>query len=49
MMTTLKMQMTQTAPGRILLHLVCLLRGGHWNFHWAGIRRECRRLREIED
>ena len=36
--------MTQIALGRALLHLGCLLRGGRWDFHWAGIRREMTRL-----
>jgi len=40
MMTTFKMQLTRIAPGRVLLHLGCLLRGGHWDFHGAFLRRE---------
>jgi len=44
MITTFKMQLTRIAPGRVLLHLGCLLRGGRWDFHWAGIRRETSRL-----
>ena len=44
MMTTFKMQLTQIAPGRVLLHLGCLLRGGRWHFHLTGIRREIRSL-----
>ena len=44
MMTTFKMQLTRIAPGRVLLHLGCLLRGGRWDFHYAGIRREIRKL-----
>jgi len=39
MMTNLKIQLTRLAPGRVVLHLGCLLRGGLWNFHWAAIRR----------
>jgi len=44
MMTTFKMQLTRIALGRALLHLGCLLRGGRWDFHYAGIRRECRNM-----
>jgi len=40
MLTSLKIYLTRTAPGRMLLHLGCLLRGGRWDFHWACIRRE---------
>jgi len=40
MMASLKIYLTQIALGRVLLHLGCLLRGGHQDFHWAGIRRE---------
>ncbi len=40
MMTSFKLHLTRIAPGRALLHLGCLLRGGQWDFHWAGIRRE---------
>jgi hypothetical protein len=40
MMTNLKFHLTRIAPGRVLLHLGCLTRGGRWDFHWAGIRRE---------
>jgi len=39
-MTTFKMYLTRIAPGRVLLHLGCLLRGGRWDFHWGGVRRE---------
>ena len=44
MLTTFKMQLTRIALGRALLHLGCLLRGGRWDFHYAGIRRECRNM-----
>ncbi len=44
MMTKLKIQLAQNAAGRIALHLGCLLRGGRWNFHWTGVRREVDRL-----
>ena len=40
MLTNLKIQLAQKAAGRILLHLGCLLRGGRWDFHWTGVRRE---------
>jgi len=39
MTTQFKIYLTQFALGRVLLHLVCLLHDGHWNFHSAGIRR----------
>jgi len=26
--------------GRIILHLMCLMRDRKWSWHWAGIRRE---------
>ena len=34
----------QHVLGRVLLHSGCLLRGGRWEFHWAGVRRELARL-----
>lgn len=37
----MKLLLTQSTLGRILLHLACLVRGGKFNFHYAGIRREC--------
>jgi len=40
MLTNLKMKLAQHTIGRVLLHLGCLLRGGRWSYHWAGIRRE---------
>jgi hypothetical protein len=40
MMTKIKSQLAQKAAGRILLHLGCVMRGGCWEFHWAGVRRE---------
>jgi hypothetical protein len=40
MTTTCKIQMAQKSFVRVLLHLGCLLRGGHWSFHWAFLRRE---------
>jgi len=40
MLTTFKIQLTQAPLGRVLLHLGCLLRGGHWDFHGAFLRRE---------
>ena len=44
MMTNIKIHLAQNAAGRIALHLGCLLRGGRWTFHWAGVRREVGRL-----
>ena len=33
--------LTQTAFGRILLHLACAMRRpSHWNWHWQGVQRE---------
>jgi hypothetical protein len=32
--------------GRVLLHLICLMRDGHVRWHWAGMRREFNRARE---
>jgi len=43
MMTKIKIQLAQKTGGRILLHLGCLLRGGRWKFHWAGV---CRQLKQ---
>jgi len=43
-MANIKMQMTENGCGRVLLHLGCLLRGGRWEFHWAGVRRELTRM-----
>jgi hypothetical protein len=44
MMTNIKLQLAQKAAGRILLHLGCVMRGGRWEFHWAGVRREIAKL-----
>ena len=38
MMAKFKLRLTEIALGRVLLHLVCLLRDGHGNFPCAGIR-----------
>jgi len=44
-----RLRLARTAGGRILLHLSCLLRGGHSSFHLAGVKRECVQiLRSIE-
>ena len=37
----MKLFLTQSTLGRILLHTACLARGGKLHFHCAGIRREC--------
>jgi len=44
MKTTFKIQLTRIAPGRMVLHFGCLLRGGRWEFHWAGMRRELKAI-----
>ena len=44
MKANLKMQLAQNATGRILLHVGCLIRGGRWEFHWAGVRRAVARF-----
>lgn len=36
-----KLTLSQSAGGRILLHLGCLIRGGRLSFHLKGVRREC--------
>ena len=33
-------QLTQSRLGRAYLHLKCLVRGGRWSWHLAGLRRE---------
>jgi len=45
MMTNFKMRLTRSATGRMVLHIGCLLRGGQWNFHWAGLRRQLHNTR----
>jgi hypothetical protein len=38
----MKLFLTENALGRLLLHFGCLCRGGHLQFHLAGIRRATR-------
>ena len=38
--------LAQRTAGRMLLHLVCIGRGGRREFHWAGVRRELACLHE---
>ena len=38
--------LSRYALGRMMLHFGCLVRGGQWRFHLAGIRRELRRSLE---
>jgi hypothetical protein len=33
-------RLAENRLGRIYLHLKCLLRGGKWSWHLAGLRRE---------
>jgi hypothetical protein len=33
-------QMPRNRLGRIVLHLLCLLRGRHMRWHWRGIVRQ---------
>lgn len=37
----MKLFLTRSAVGRMLLHAACVMRGGKLHFHSAGIRREC--------
>lgn len=37
----MKMFLTRSSIGRMLLHAACVVRGGKLRFHCAGIRREC--------
>lgn len=37
----MKLFLTRSAVGRMLLHAACVARGGKLRFHSAGIRREC--------
>jgi sucrose-6-phosphate hydrolase SacC (GH32 family) len=34
-------KLAENRLGRIYLHLKCLMRGGKWSWHLAGLRREC--------
>jgi hypothetical protein len=36
--------LTESAPGRMLLHLACMVRGRHLAWHFQGICRELRGL-----
>jgi hypothetical protein len=36
--------LTQVALGRMILHSICICRGGRRDFHSAGIRREFRKM-----
>jgi hypothetical protein len=36
----MKDQLTETRAGRIVLHLMCIVRHGRVRWHWDGIRRE---------
>jgi len=38
----MKTWLAERSYGRVLLHLVCLLRDGKWRWHWCGILREIR-------
>jgi sucrose-6-phosphate hydrolase SacC (GH32 family) len=40
MKTQTTVKLTANRPGRILLHLKCLTRGGKWSWHLAGVRRQ---------
>ena len=37
----MKLRMTGNGSGRACLHLGCLLRGGNFAWHVAGLKREC--------
>ncbi|HEX3628238.1 MAG TPA: glycoside hydrolase domain-containing protein, partial [Verrucomicrobiae bacterium] len=47
----MKLLMAKSNAGRIFLHLLCIIRGGHCRFHWAGVTREfkgvCKNARAI--
>lgn len=34
------MNASESTCGRVLLHLLCMLRDHHWLWHWKGIKRE---------
>ena len=36
----MKLLLAKSNAGRILLHLLCLFRGGNRRFHWAGVHRQ---------
>jgi hypothetical protein len=36
----MKMKLSETSIGRVVLHLICLARDGKLHWHWAGICRE---------
>jgi hypothetical protein len=40
----MKTWLAERSSGRVLLHLVCLLRHGHVRWHWAGMKREFQKL-----
>ena len=39
-MKTLLLFIAAFAIGRVILHLLCLVRDGNWEFHLSGIARE---------
>jgi hypothetical protein len=41
---SMKLLLTRSAAGRMVLHLECIRRGGRLEFHWRGVRRELRGL-----
>jgi hypothetical protein len=40
------MLLVEFALGRMVLHVCCILRGGRWDYHWAGVWREIRQVCE---
>lgn len=38
------MLLVEFALGRMVLHVCCILRGGRWDYHWAGVWREVRQM-----
>ena len=40
--------LAQSSGGRILLHVLCVMRDGAWGWHWQGIRRELTPNRNIQ-
>jgi hypothetical protein len=41
----MKIMLTKSSVGRILLHVGCICRGGKWSFHLAGVRRQFEALK----
>jgi len=45
-----KLTLAESKFGRVMLHLLCLFRGGKWHFHCASIRRGlCEKQKKAKD